>query len=114
MKEDVDKLDLENLGVKFENHPAFPDRINTEFVNIIGKNKFKVRVWERGSGETLSCGTGACAVAAVATKNKIANPKKEILLKLKGGNLFVKQTKNGLILKGDAQKVFEGEIDVEI
>lgn len=93
MKEDVDSLNLESLGAKFENHPAFPDRTNTEFVNILGKNKFKVRVWERGSGETLSCGTGACAVASVAIKKGIADAKKEILLALKGGKLKVRDKK---------------------
>lgn len=114
MKDDVDCLDLENLGKKFENHKAFPDRTNTEFVNILGENKFKMRVWERGSGETLSCGTGACAVCAVAIRKGIANPNKEILLKLKGGELKVKHTKKGLLLKGDAQKIFEGEIEVNL
>jgi len=112
MKEDVDLLDLEKLGKKFENHKVFPDRINTEFVNILGNNKFKIRVYERGSGETLSCGTGACAVVAVAIRKGIANPKRESLVKLKGGMLKIKYTKSGLILKGDAKKVFEGQFQI--
>lgn len=111
MKEDVDSLDLENIGKKFENNRAFPNKTNTEFVNILGENKFKMRVFERGSGETLSCGTGACAVVAVAVRNGMADPNKEILLRLKGGELKIKHTKNGIFLKGNAEKTFEGEID---
>ncbi|NCB48050.1 MAG: diaminopimelate epimerase [Clostridia bacterium] len=114
VEEDVDKLELEKIGAKFENHPVFPERINTEFVNDLGRNRFKVRVWERGSGETLSCGTGACAVAAVAIKKAMADSKKEVLLFLKGGKLRVRETKKGMFLKGDSKKVFEGEIDVNL
>lgn len=114
LEKDVDLLDLRVLGPKFENHAAFPDRTNTEFVNFRGKNAFKVRVWERGSGETLACGTGACAVAAAAVKRGCADEKKEISLFLRGGELKVCHSRGQMFLKGGAETVFSGEISKEL
>ena len=67
--DDIDHLDIEKIGPAFENHVAFPDRVNTEFVEVIDEHTVKMRVWERGSGETLACGTGACAVAVASVLN---------------------------------------------
>ncbi len=114
LEEDVDLLDLSVLGPKFENHSAFPDRTNTEFVNFKGKNAFKVRVWERGSGETLACGTGACAVAAVAVKKGWADSKRDVVICLRGGKLKVSHFKDQLFLKGEAQTIFSGEVSKEL
>jgi diaminopimelate epimerase len=108
---DIHKLDLEKIGPLFENHEMFPERINTEFVEILNKNHFKMRVWERGSGETLACGTGACAVAVAGVLNGYCNQNDEIQIKAKGGELTVKWHKNNNVyLSGEAIEVFNGEI----
>ncbi len=108
---DIHKLDLEKIGPLFENHEMFPERINTEFVEIIDKNNLEMRVWERGSGETLACGTGACAVAVASIVNGICEKDEEINIHTKGGGLTVKWHKNdNVYLSGNAVKVFDGEI----
>ena len=110
---DIDKLDLEKIGPFFENHEMFPERINTEFVEIIDENNLKMRVWERGSGETLACGTGACAVAVASVINGICSKNEDIKIHTKGGTLTVKWHKNdNVYLSGNAVKVFTGEIEV--
>lgn len=107
----IHKLDLEKIGPFFENHEMFPERINTEFVEIINKNNLKMRVWERGSGETLACGTGACAVAVASVINGICRKNEEIKIHAKGGVLTVKWHENdNVCLSGNAVKVFDGEI----
>ena len=104
-------LNLEKIGPLFENHEMFPERINTEFVEILSKNHLKMRVWERGSGETLACGTGACAVAVVSVINGICQKNEDIKIHTKGGFLTVKWHENGNVyLSGNAVKVFDGEI----
>ena len=109
----IHKLDLERIGPFFENHEMFPERINTEFVEIIDENNLKMRVWERGSGETLACGTGACAVAVASVINGICSKNEDIKIHTKGGTLTVKWHKNdNVYLSGNAVKVFTGEIDV--
>ncbi len=106
----IDKLNLEKIGPLFENHEMFPQRINTEFVEIIDENHLKMRVWERGSGETLACGTGACASAVAAIINGYCLKNDEIQVKVRGGNLSVKWCENNdVYLSGNAIKVFEGE-----
>ncbi len=111
--DDIDKLNLEKIGPFFENHEMFPERINTEFVEIIDENNLKMRVWERGSGETLACGTGACAVAVASVINGICSKNEEIKIHTKGGILTVKWHKNdNVYLSGNAVKVFTGEIEV--
>ena len=108
---DIYNLDLEKIGPLFENHEMFPEKINTEFVEIIDEKTLKMRVWERGSGETLACGTGACAVAVAAVINGFCNKNEEIQIHTKGGSLKVRWHENDYVfLSGNAVKVFEGEI----
>ncbi|WP_180270746.1 diaminopimelate epimerase [Sporanaerobium hydrogeniformans] len=110
--EDIDYLELEKIGPKFEKHPLFPERINTEFVQIINANTLKMRVWERGSGETWACGTGACATAVAAIVNGYCTQGEEITVKLRGGELKITYKEDGRVLmKGSATKVFEGIIE---
>jgi len=107
----IDKLELEKLGPKFENHLMFPERINTEFLEVIDKKTLKMRVWERGSGETLGCGTGACAAVVASVLNKYCKADEEITVKLLGGDLKIKYLSNGLVyMTGPAEFVFEGRI----
>ncbi|SFT58379.1 diaminopimelate epimerase [Lachnospiraceae bacterium XBD2001] len=112
MDEDVRQLDLEELGPKFENHVIFPKRTNTEFCNLLDKQHIRMRVWERGSGETLACGTGACATAVAAVLNGYTDNKVE--LQLRGGNLLIEYDRDAeeVYMTGPATTVFEGEIDL--
>lgn len=110
MEEDVRELDLEEIGPDFENHKRFPKRINTEFVNVLDENTLRMRVWERGSGETLACGTGACATAVAAILNGLVQ--KEVTVKLLGGDLKI-QWNGGdapVYMTGAATTVFDGII----
>lgn len=108
---DIYKLNLEKIGPLFENHEMFPERINAEFVEIVDNNNLKMRVWERGSGETLACGTGACAVAVASVLNGFCRQNEEIKIHTKGGSLTVKWHKNdNVYLSGNAVKVFDGKI----
>ena len=108
---DVEKLDLKTIGPLFERHEVFPERINTEFAEILDKNHLKMRVWERGSGETLACGTGACAVAVASVINGICSKNNEITVQASGGVLKVQWNENdNVYLSGNAVKVFDGEI----
>lgn len=109
---DPDGLDLEQIGKKFENHAAFPERINTEFVKVIARNELKMRVWERGSGETLACGTGACAVAVAAVLNGFCDKGKEILVHLLGGDLKIVYTDERVTMTGGATLSFVGDVDL--
>ena len=107
----IDDLDLEKLGPRFENHPAFPERINTEFVEIIDDHTVKMRVWERGSGETMSCGTGTCAVTVAAVLNGYVARGRETEVRIRGGSLYDTWLDSGEVhMKGPAETVFEGEI----
>lgn len=104
--ENISNLNLPEIGPKIENNKNFPNKINTEFVEKISENHFKVRVWERGCGETMACGTGACAIYSILEKN---NPNiSEITLEFPGGNLYL--SKNEIILRGPAVFVYKGEI----
>ena len=109
---DPDNLNLEELGKKFENNPAFPERINTEFVKVIKRNELKMRVWERGSGETLACGTGACASAVAAVLNGFCDKGEEITVHLLGGDLKILYTDETVYMTGGATLVFTGEINL--
>ena len=112
--DDVDHLPLETIGPKFEFNPLFPERINTEFVQIIDETTVKMRVWERGSGETWACGTGACAVAVSSVLNGYCKQGEEITVKLRGGDLKITYKEDGTVLmKGPATKVFDGTIEYE-
>ena len=110
LEEDVRNLDLEKIGPAFENHPLFPARINTEFVNVIDSQNLRMRVWERGAGETLACGTGACAVAVAAILNQKSSP--EVTIHLLGGDLQIAWQGGDapVYMTGAATTVFEGEI----
>ena len=108
--EDIDSLALEEIGPCFENHQRFPKRVNTEFVKVIDEETIQMRVWERGTGETLACGTGACAAVVASVLNGLA--KEQATVKLAGGNLQVNwdRKENLVYMAGPAVTVFEGEI----
>lgn len=112
VKEDVDSLDLERIGPKFENNPLFPERVNTEFVNILSDGTLKMRVWERGSGETWACGTGACAVGVTAVLSVLFKKGEDITVHLRGGDLVINYTDQTVLMTGPATTVFEGTIDI--
>ena len=107
--QDVRELPLEEIGPSFENHERFPKRINTEFVRVIDRHTVQMRVWERGSGETLACGTGTCAAAAACVLNGLTED--EVTVHLLGGDLYIKwdRKKNTIYMTGPAEIVFEGE-----
>ena len=110
--DDVDGLNLEKIGPPFENHPAFPDRVNTEFVKVIDDHTLQMRVWERGSGETWACGTGACATVVAACENGYCKKGEDITVKLRGGDLVINYTDDTVIMTGPAATVFEGTVEV--
>ncbi|MFI3326532.1 MAG: carbamoyl-phosphate synthase large subunit [Clostridia bacterium] len=110
-KHSIDKLDLEAIGPLFENHEAFPEKINTEFVEVIDDTTIKMRVWERGIGETLACGTGACAGAIAAVLSGDCKKGEDIRVILKGGDLIVNYTDEKVMLAGNAEKVFDGVVE---
>ena len=110
--DDVQGLDIEKIGPKFENHERFPQRINTEFARAIDRKTVEMRVWERGSGETLACGTGACAVAVASILNGYTE--REVEIRLLGGNLQIEwnEEDNHVYMTGPATVVFDGEIEL--
>ena len=112
--DDVDSLVIGKIGPAFENHIAFPDRVNTEFVKVLDSHTVQMRVWERGSGETLACGTGACAVAVASILNGLTDGTQPVTVKLLGGNLqiFWDRQENLVYMTGPASTVFDGEIDL--
>ncbi|HIX09101.1 MAG TPA: diaminopimelate epimerase [Firmicutes bacterium] len=105
-------LDLEKLGPQFEHHAAFPARVNTEFVRVDGRNELTMRVWERGSGETWACGTGACAAAVAGVLNGFCGQGEEITVHLRGGDLAICVTADAVFMTGPAAFAFEGEADI--
>ena len=105
----VDGVDVEGIGPKFEYNKLFPERVNTEFVRVVNKNTLKMRVWERGNGETWACGTGACAAVAVACELGYFEKGKDITVKVKGGDLIVNYTDEGITLTGNACLIYEGD-----
>jgi carbamoyl-phosphate synthase large subunit len=107
----VDGVDLENVGPLFEHADYFPERINTEFIRVVNPGTIKMRVWERGSGETMACGTGACAAVAAAVANGLCEKGRDITVKAKGGDLVVNYTDGAVTLTGDAKLVYEGEAE---
>lgn len=112
MDEDVRTLNLEEIGPGFENHRRFPKRINTEFVNVLDENTLRMRVWERGSGETLACGTGACATAVAAMLNGYS--RHEVTIQLLGGDLKIQWDGGAapVYMTGPATTVFDGVIEL--
>ena len=109
--DDIDHLNLEELGPKFEYHELFPERINTEFVRVVNRHTLRMRVWERGNGETLACGTGACAAVIAAVENGYCDKGSDVTVKLIGGDLVVNYSDDGVTLSGNVVKVFEGEFE---
>ncbi|MGI6664273.1 MAG: diaminopimelate epimerase [Christensenellaceae bacterium] len=110
--ENIDALELPKLGPLFENNPLFPERINTEFIQLMDSHTIKMRVWERGSGETNACGTGACAAVAAAVKNGYLKENEDITVQLLGGTLVIYAEENRMLMTGPATRVFEGVIVV--
>lgn len=106
----IDDLKIEEIGPHFEKHERFPDRVNTEFVEVLDRGHVKMRVWERGSGETLACGTGACAVAVACALNGKTGD--EVTVSLLGGDLFIRWDReaDAVYMTGPAVEVFRGEI----
>lgn len=104
----LETADVATLGPQFGNAPCFPERINTEFVRIVNSRMLKMRVWERGNGETSACGTGACAAVAAAVKNGKCAAGEDITVKVAGGDLTVNYTGDSMVLTGDAKLVFTG------
>jgi len=110
---DVAQVKLSQLGPAIEHDPMFPQRVNVSYASLIGRNVLKVRVWERGIGETQACGTGACAVAVAAVENGLCDRGADIAIHLPGGELVIRYDEKGDVwMTGDATKDFEGMIEV--
>lgn len=111
--DNVDDIEIEKIGPLFENNEIFPERVNTEFIQVINEKTLKMRVWERGSGETLACGTGACASVASSVLNGKCSYNTDITVILRGGKLIINYNENGTVyMTGPAAKVFEGEVNL--
>lgn len=107
--DEIDSLNLEKIGPHFEHHDIFPEQVNTEFIRVIDDKTLQMRVWERGSGETFACGTGACAAAVAAVVNGYCKRDQEITVHLVGGDLFITYKSDGTVfMRGSATKVFDG------
>lgn len=111
--EELEQFPIETIGPLFEHHPVFPDRVNTEFVKVLDRNTVQMRVWERGSGETLACGTGACAVAVASILNGYTDD--TVTVQLLGGDLTIRwdRAQDTVYMTGPAATVFDGEISLE-
>lgn len=109
---DPDTIDLEKIGPHFEHFEKFPERINTEFIEVLDNHTLKMRVWERGSGETMACGTGACASAVAACLNGYCKKGEDITVKLRGGDLVINYTDDGVQMTGSADTVFTGIVEI--
>ena len=110
--DNVDGIDLTKIGPLFEFNEIFPERVNTEFVQVIDATTIKMRVWERGSGETWACGTGACAAAVASVLNGYCKKGEEVRVKLKGGDLMIYDTGDDVLMTGEANTVFQGEVEI--
>ena len=107
--DEIESLNLEKIGPHFEHHEMFPQGVNTEFIRVIDERTLQMRVWERGSGETFACGTGACAAAVAAVLNGYCKHDTEITVHLVGGDLFITYKNDGTVfMRGPATKVFDG------
>jgi carbamoyl-phosphate synthase large subunit len=110
--DNLDDLDLSEIGPLFENDALFPDRVNTEFVRVVTRNRLKVRLWERGSGETLASGTAACASAVAAVLNGHCDKDTDIKVQLPGGDLIIRYTDEAVYMTGECIKVFDGTVEI--
>ena len=112
---EIDSLDLEKMGPSFEHHPLFPNRVNTEFIRVIDDHTLQMRVWERGSGETFACGTGACAAAVASVLNGYCKREQEILIHLRGGDLLIiYHNDESVTMIGPATFIFEGKMEYPV
>ena len=112
---EIDSLDLEKMGPSFEHHPLFPNRVNTEFIRVIDDHTLQMRVWERGSGETFACGTGACAAAVASVLNGYCKREQEILIHLRGGDLrIIYHNDESVTMIGPATFIFEGNMEYPV
>lgn len=112
---EIDSLDLEKMGPSFERHPLFPNRVNTEFIRVIDDHTLQMRVWERGSGETFACGTGACAAAVASVLNGYCKREQEILIHLRGGDLrIIYHNDESVTMIGPATFIFEGKMEYPV
>jgi diaminopimelate epimerase len=109
---EVKDLDLPKIGPLFEFNALFPERVNTEFIKVIDRKTLEMRVWERGSGETLACGTGACAAVTAAVLNGHCAPDEDITVKLIGGDLTIRYTEDAVFMTGGAVEAFKGTVEV--
>lgn len=111
---DIKNFDIKAIGPHFENHPRFPERTNTEFVRIVDRNNVEMRVWERGTGETLACGTGCCATTVACVLNGLTDTK--VRVKVLGGEILCEWDRqdNVVYMTGPAAVVFDGEVDDEM
>ena len=107
----VDDVDVDFIGPRFEHAPYFPERINTEFIRVVNPSTIKMRVWERGSGETMACGTGACAAVVAAVANGMCEKGRDVTVRAAGGDLVVNYTDEKITLTGDAKLVYTGEAE---
>ena len=110
--DDPYEIELEKVGPMFENNALFPERINTEFVQVNGRNELTMRVWERGSGETWACGTGACAVAVASVLNGYADKNTPVTVHLRGGDLTITYSDDTVYMEGGATLAFTGEVEI--
>ena len=112
--DEIKDLDLDKIGPSFENNPIYPEKVNTEFCKVIDKNHLEMRVYERGSGETYACGTGACALVAASIKNKICVFNEDVYVKLLGGTLIINiDNSYNVLMTGPAELVYEGVYEYE-
>ena len=109
--DEIEGLDLQKIGPRFERHPFFPKRVNSEFVKVLNRQEVRMRVWERGAGETLACGTGACAVGVAGSLT--GRTERKITVHLRGGDLLIEwHGNNHVYMTGGAQEVFHGTINI--
>ena len=107
----VDNIEIEKIGPRFEKADIFAHRVNTEFVRVVNETTLRMRVWERGNGETLACGTGACAAVVAAVENGFCKKNTDITVKVRGGDLIVNYGDDGVYLTGTTKLVFEGTLE---
>lgn len=109
---DLERYDVAVIGSAIENDPIFPEKVNVEFVKKVSENVLQMRVWERGSGETWACGTGACASVSAAVKYGLFSAGEEIIVRLHGGDLSIVYTKETVTMCGEAKEVFRGFVEI--
>lgn len=113
--DEIDTLPLDRIGPLFENHEKFPERVNTEFVQVVDRDTLNLRVWERGGAEALACGTGACAAVAAAVLNGHCDYGREVTVRLRGGELQIVYSEDGYVtMRGPATHVFDGEMEIDL